>query len=162
MFKAVSRLRNKNEKGFTLIELLVVLAIIGILAAIAIPAYMGYMKDAKERAVAENFDAAMRFVKAEMSKNSFSSTTVTRAAALSMNSGNKKSPWVTADPAFGTNTSTNAPASFGQVVIEGAASDNIQAACAASPAEPIYISADTDNSHTAAKELAVELDCSQL
>ncbi len=158
MYKAVSKAR--NEKGFTLIELLVVLAIIGILAAIAIPAYMGYMKNAKERAVFENFDAATRYVKAEMSKYSYAPNDVTQVAAVSMVGNVKKfSPWNTLLPAF---TNGSAPGR-GQVSIYDksvAPNDNISEACADTNGGVVIISADTNGAGT--NEPTVSIACSSL
>ncbi|MEG0681417.1 MAG: type II secretion system protein, partial [Eubacterium sp.] len=41
----------KNQKGFTLVELIVVLVILAILAAFTIPTMLGFVNDAKSKAL---------------------------------------------------------------------------------------------------------------
>ena len=74
------------KKGFTLIELLVGLAILGILVAIAIQIYAGITKSAKRSAVEKNFNAVVKWIKADaaLCKMNGSSSTVFR---LSNSSG---------------------------------------------------------------------------
>lgn len=46
----INRIR-KNRKGFTLVEIIVVLVILAIIAAFTIPAMLGFVNEAKEKAI---------------------------------------------------------------------------------------------------------------
>lgn len=50
MIQLINKLK-KNQKGFTLVELIVVLVILAILAAFTIPAMLGFVNDAKGKAL---------------------------------------------------------------------------------------------------------------
>ena len=68
------------KKGFTLIELLVALAIMGILMGISITVYFGVTENANRSAVKQNFNAVVKWIKADaaLCKMNGSSSTVFR------------------------------------------------------------------------------------
>lgn len=53
------------SSGFTLVELLVGMALLGILLAMGLPAFSNYMGNAKIRAAAANFHAAVQYARTE-------------------------------------------------------------------------------------------------
>lgn len=54
MKELLKKLQKKsNKKGFTLVEIIVVLVILAILAAIAVPSVLGYVNEAKSKALEE-------------------------------------------------------------------------------------------------------------
>ncbi len=57
-------LRHGGTRGFSMVELLIVVAIIVVLAAVAIPFFNSYTLRTKNKMVRQNFDLAVRFVKA--------------------------------------------------------------------------------------------------
>ncbi|MCL4537320.1 MAG: prepilin-type N-terminal cleavage/methylation domain-containing protein [Nitrospirae bacterium] len=64
MFKAISKMKVRDERGFTLVELLIVIAIIAILAAIAIPQFAQYRQRAVESSMTSDIKAAATAVEA--------------------------------------------------------------------------------------------------
>lgn len=76
----------KNKKGFTLVEILVVLIILAILAAVSIPSMLGFVNDAKGKAVIAEARAAYvaaQYVATEehAENDTFNANTITNTTA---------------------------------------------------------------------------------
>lgn len=76
----INRMR-KNRKGFTLVEIIVVLVILAILAAFTIPTMLGFVEDAKGKALIA--EAREVYVAAQATATEFGATTELIDADLS-------------------------------------------------------------------------------
>jgi len=56
--------------GFSMVEMMIVVAIIVVLAAVAVPFFNSYTLKTKNRMVKQNFDLAVRYVKAACQESS--------------------------------------------------------------------------------------------
>lgn len=101
MIQMINKLK-KNQKGFTLVELIVVLVILAILAAFTIPAMLGFVNDAKAKAlVAQTREIYMAYQSAL--------TDTTNGQGYSVESGGTTTTEVT----FTANTATCSPSISG-------------------------------------------------
>jgi len=76
----INRMR-KNRKGFTLVEIIVVLVILAILAAFTIPTMLGFVNDARGKAMIA--EAREVYVAAQSTATEFGATTAITDAQLS-------------------------------------------------------------------------------
>lgn len=91
--------------GFSLIELLLIIAILAILTSIAIPLYLGFINQAKDRAIRQNFEAALAYIQGEVSKYATGATATIPTTAdivAALNNGGKVSVYNQTSPAFTT------------------------------------------------------------
>lgn len=77
--EAINRMR-KNRKGFTLVEIIVVLIILAILAAFTIPTMLGFVNDARGKAMIA--EARTVYVAAQSTATEYAATTETNDKAL--------------------------------------------------------------------------------
>lgn len=75
----INRMR-KNRKGFTLVEIIVVLIILAILAAFTIPTMLGFVNDARGKAMIA--EARTVYVAAQSTATEYAATTETNDKAL--------------------------------------------------------------------------------
>lgn len=78
----------KNRKGFTLVEIIVVLVILAILAAFTIPTMLGFVNDARGKAMIA--EARTVYVAAQSTATEFGATTSLDDGALSTALGSTK------------------------------------------------------------------------
>lgn len=71
----------KNNKGFTLVEIIVVLVILGILAAATIPSMMGFVEQAKQKAISAEGRACFVAAQAFTTERASNASTVDKQNA---------------------------------------------------------------------------------